>query len=479
MKRIFLNVICFLLVLTACGENTDSFSNGDGGGNPPQSAAKQNLQRSIQIVDNAVSCYFTGDGMAMARYYNPYTNTRSAEKGSVWMYTSSIEAVNAIMHALKAQKDHGDAELYNLHFNRYSQLLSRLYENAAYYKGTFTLTSYTQTKQWSVYGVDRGGSKGTALVEGIHNVYDDQQWLVRELLEAYKLTGNNTYLTEAEYLTEYVLDGWDCAPDANGKEYGGITWGPGYVTKHSCSNGPMVSPLVWLYELYKGKDDQITYRFIAADNSRKTMSMKKCDYYLKFAKAVYDWQKNNLLRADGVYYDMMGGAYPTSAVTYETVNGVQYRKHTDLRDKVGTAFSYNCGTMLSGAADLYRATGESIYQDDAVKLTKASFGIFAKKDATVSGYYTYDINGFNNWFNGVMMRGYVDVYPIFSNASVCLSSFQQNLDYGYDKFLHNGFLPTNLLLGWSLNNNNNSVEGMFTFAFAAEYATLARYELEK
>jgi hypothetical protein len=125
---------------------------------------------------------------------------------------------------LKTQKEHGDAELYNQHFERYTQLLNQLYENAAYYKGTYTLTSYTQTRQWSVYGVDRGGSKGTALVEGIHNVYDDQEWLIRELLEAYKITNNIIYLNEAEYLTDYVLDGWDCVLDESGKEYGGITW---------------------------------------------------------------------------------------------------------------------------------------------------------------------------------------------------------------------------------------------------------------
>ena len=59
--------------------------------------------------------------MAMARYYNPYTDTRSDEKGSVWMYTSSIEAVNAILRALEAQKDSGDTELYDLHFDRYKR----------------------------------------------------------------------------------------------------------------------------------------------------------------------------------------------------------------------------------------------------------------------------------------------------------------------------------------------------------------------
>ena len=48
----------------------------------------------------------------------------------------------------------------------------------------------------------------------------------------------------------------------DGNVYGGITWGPGYVTKHSCSNGPIVSPLVWLYELYKDKSDVISYVYI-------------------------------------------------------------------------------------------------------------------------------------------------------------------------------------------------------------------------
>lgn len=475
MSNKFIPKLLLLVSLFACNEPSANNNNGNTG---TVDVSKQNLLRAMELTDNAVKNYFTGDGMAMARYYNPYTGARSDEKGSIWMYTSSIEAVNAILHALEAQKEHGKTELYDLHFDRYKLLLSKLYENAAYYKGTFTLTSYTQTKQWSVYGVDRGGSKGTALVEGIHNVYDDQQWLTRELIEAYKLTGNNDYLTEAEYLTDYILDGWDCVPDASGKEYGGITWGPGYVTKHSCSNGPMVSPLVWLYELYKDKDDQITYRYIATDLSRKTVSMKKSDYYLKFAKAVYDWQKKYLLRSDGVYDDMMGGA-STGNVTYETINGVQYRKHVGLTDRVGPAISYNSGTMLSGASDLYRVTGTSTYLDDIDKLTRASFTYFAKKDATVSGYYTYDITGFNNWFNGVLMRGYVDSYPVYKNNTVCINSFQQNLDYGYKNFAYKGFLPVNILVGWSLTNSNNKVEAMFTFAFAAQYATLARYEIEK
>ena len=135
--------------------------------------------------------------------------------------------------------------------------------------------------------------------------------------------------------------------------------------------------------------------------------------------------------------------------------------------------------MLSGAADLYRVTGDNAYLDDARKLSDDSFKYFAKLGQTKEGYYTYDISGFRNWFNGVLMRGFVDIYPAYGTVGDYIDSFQKNLDYGYENFLYEGFLPTNLLVGWSRDNANNKTEGMFSFAFAAEYALLARYELEK
>ncbi len=382
------------------------------------------------------------------------------------------------MEGLKAFKEYGNSELYDEHFSRYSKLLSKLYDNAAYYKGSFTLTSYTQTKNWVVYAVPRGSVKGQANVTGTdnkNNVYDDQQWLVRELLKAYKLTNDPVYLYEAEYLTNYVLDGWDCTLDGNGKEYGGITWGPGYTSKHACSNGPFISPLVWLSELYKDTNDEIEYLYIAADKSRVSTTMKKSDYYLTFAKKVYDWQKNNLLLSSGVYNDMLGGG--GGNVSYETIDGVKYRKHANLTDNAGPPITYNSGTMLSGAVDLYRVTGDNVYLDDAKKLSDASFSYFASLGTKVAGYYTYDLSGHRNWFNGVLMRGYLDVYPSYSGVDAYIDSFQKNLDYGYGKFLYKSFLPSDLLAGWSNTENENNVRGMFALAFASEYALLAKYEL--
>jgi len=75
-----------------------------------------------------------------------------------------------------------------------------------------------------------------------------------------------------------------------------------------------------------------------------------------------------------------------------------------------------------------------------------------------------------------MMRGYVDLYPTYEPVSAYISTFQQNLDYGYAHFLHKGTLPSNLLKGWDVEEEKNNTEGMFSFTFAAEYAVLARYE---
>ena len=444
---------------------------------PAKTVAETDAERAIAIIDAAVESYFDGQSMEMARKYNPFTSSRSSELGSVWMYTSSIEAVNAAMKAMKDLKDAGKPELYNANWQRYKTLLGNLVDNLDYYAGTFTLTSYTGTDTWTVYAVDRASVKGGANVTGVLNVYDDQEWLVRELLEAYSNTAENAYLEKAEYLASYVLDGWDRTLDADGEENGGITWGPGYTTKHSCSNGPLISPLVWLSDIYKGKNDEVTYKKIDADKNRYEVTENKSDYYLGMAEKIYGWQKRKLFsEADGVYWDMLGA---DGDISYETIGGETYRANNRDTGAVGNFYSYNTGTMLSGAAALAGATGKSEYSADAASLTASSFSHFAKLGSTLSGYYSFDLTGFSPWFNGVLMRAYAEAYPVCGAAADCLKAFQNNLDYGYDHFLENGILPVNLLAGWNRDRSKCDTEAMFTFTHAAEYAVLASHELNK
>src|SRR5690606_41935562 len=91
--------------------------------------------------------------------------------------------------------------------------------------------------------------------------------------------------------------------------------------------------------------------------TRKSVQVNKSDYYLLFAKKIYEWQKNYLLRGDGVYDDMMGGCTPGSP-QLEQIGGVSYRRGITCRDRVGPAITYNSGTMLSGRSEARRVGKE-------------------------------------------------------------------------------------------------------------------------
>ena len=407
--------------------------------------ALQNLERAILMTDATMERSFTGS-TSNIRMYDTYDVSTQQGSGTadVWPYTAALEAHCSVLQALEALREKAP-QLYADHHDRFVTRLKQLFNSLDYYRGTYTLNSYARISNWSIYGVHRGGSKGTAAVTGIENVYDDQMWICRELVRAYKLTGDNAYLEKAEYLANYCIDGWDCCPDANGNDYGGISWGPGYNSKHSCSNGPIIQPLVWLYEIYKTNDEQanLRYYYILPDGTRTNEMRKHSDVYLEMAKKVYAWQKEKLLnRQTGVYWDMLGAV--TGEIQYVGEGRNKYRTHVDSNGPSGTAYTYNTGTMLAGTAELYRVTGEESYLTDVDALAKSSWSNFAK-GKRISGvvFFKWPTDnkaeeGFNAWFDDVLMRAYVDAAPYntttYNNkthAENALQSFEQNLDYAF------------------------------------------------
>ena len=429
----------------------------------------RNLTRATTLFDAAMEHYISGD-MKMADMYNPSTDKASGE-ADVWPYTAAIEACNSILEGYaalaKAGKtpEQGSAAAYQAQ-------LEKLYDGLEYYAGTFKLTSFTRNNQeWTVYGVHRGGMKGGAKVDGDQNVYDDQQWIIRELLRSWKATGNQKYLEKAEYLTAYVLDGWDWCPSDKennwGNEVGGITWGPSYCTKHACSNGPFISPLVWLAEYYKDKSDKTTYRIVGSDGKRLDVTATKADYYLLMARKIYEWQQYVLRASDGIYLDMQGA---DNNIRYEEVDGVQYRISNPGTGAVGTKFTYNSGTMVSGGADLYTLTGDSRYLNDVSNLYAATFSYFPQKNS--KGYWDYAYSNFSRWFDDVLLRGWLAARQIGVDSKEGVSTFQTNLDYSWDHFLHQNALPRGLTGGWSNNAAQNDVRAIVAFAYASEYGML-------
>ncbi len=489
----FKALICasvFAATLCAACTSCDKAPGGKDQQGNGETADASSLERAITVTDVAAEAFLSGTPGFMYKSYNPYTGqVTDAGNENVWEFSSSFEAVTNILYALNRQKLEGNSELYDKHFSRYEELLDRLYMGLQYFKGNFSLISYTTSgNAWSVYGVPRASSPGSNNVTGVLNVYDDQMWLVRDFIEAYKATGNKDYLDEAEYLAGYIIDGWDCTLDENGNENGGITWGPGYTTKHSCSNGPIVAPLVWLSEIYKGSGETAVRRYIAADSKRVSEEMDKSEYYLLYAQKVYDFQKSRLLSSEGVYYDMLGGPSGLNdtqvdklddagkARFYEEVDGVTYKAYLKPGSPSGTYFSYNSGTMLSGAAALYRVTGEDKYLEDLKALTSSTFRYFAKKDATVEGLYTYDFSGNNSWFNAVLLRGYIDA-SAYVDAALQVDSFKQIYDHAFENFLYEGFMPNSLYLGWANKQENRNIKGRDQFAYAAQFALLEQYSM--
>ena len=124
----------FIAGCVSCSSPENPVKPAPGGGETDNHAekielARRDLTRSMSLVSAARTNYFSSDGTAMSRYYNPYTGLKSSEKGSVWMFTSAIEAVNSVLHGLTALRDAGDDSFYNSYFAAYSSMLSELVEN--------------------------------------------------------------------------------------------------------------------------------------------------------------------------------------------------------------------------------------------------------------------------------------------------------------------------------------------------------------
>lgn len=459
-KALFSLILSFSLSLLAQADNN-------------QPIALQNIQRAIDIAEASWRTSMKGDAdnLYMADRYNTITDEASGP-ADVWPYTAAIEAHCSILEALNAIKRIAP-KLYDANFTKFKTRLDHLISNLEYYRGTYTLSSYASCKQWSVFAVPRAKQRGAADVSGILNVYDDQMWLARELIRAYRITNNKKYLAEATYLTDYVLDGWDCWRNENGEEYGGITWGPGYNSKHACSNAPIIQSLVWLADIYKNSYETINYAHRHTDNSLTIVTRTRAEHYLDFAKRVYNWQKTNLRHSSGVYWDMMGA---DNTITVKD----GYRQHMRCGHPTGNFFSYNTGTMIAGAAELFRATNNETYRTEMSESVKASLNQFAKY---IRDLNTYEFisdktaeNGFNTWFNNVLMRALVDAAPITLNnsAKTALTAFQTNLDYAFEHHNRHNMLPIHLLNGWG---DEAVTKAFHQFSFAAEYAILALWHL--
>ncbi len=149
--------------------------------------------------------------------------------------------------------------------------------------------------------------------------YDDNEWIVIALCDAYDLTKDKAYLRRAEETQQFVMSGED-------EKVGGVYWREEKKSKNTCSNGP---GLVGALRLY-----QVTHKRA----------------YLDDALRLYLWTNEHLQDADGLYFDNVNADGKLEKMKW----------------------TYNTALMLRANCLLHKITHDKAYLTEAQRIAKAS-----------------------------------------------------------------------------------------------------------
>lgn len=201
------------------------------------------------------------------------------------------------------------------------------------------------------------------------NVFvDDMEWMALTQIRMFESTGNAEYYKKAlQMYDQWIWTTW--GPENEGPWYGGITWKTDVSkSKNACSNGPAAIIAARLYNFY---------------DKAGISGGKAKEEYLKEAIKIYKWLKDTL-------FDEKTGAVADNI----SANGHIQRKWI---------FTYNQGTFLGAAHELYKITGDKRYLADAVKAANYVIGHMSDNNGVLSDA----TNGDGGLFHGIFFRYFV------------------------------------------------------------------------
>jgi hypothetical protein len=229
------------------------------------------------------------------------------------------------------------------------------------------------------FTVDKGafpaGRKSSDPIEGdfISRAVDDAAWWGLAWVQAYDLTRDSRYLTEATVIADYVNGFWDTSTCG-----GGVWWDRERTYKNAVTIGLYVRLAASLHNR------------IAGDTT-----------WLNRAVTGWNWfTGSGLVNSSGLVNDGLTGGCAN--------NG-------------GTVYTYNQGLAIGAGVEVYRATGNSAVLATTQRLADAAInggpltrnGILTEScDATTS---TCDDNG--KEFKGIFMRYLTDLADVTGQAS--------------------------------------------------------------
>lgn len=200
------------------------------------------------------------------------------------------------------------------------------------------------------------------------NVFvDDMEWIVLAQLRMFESTKQEVYFAKAKQMyNDWIWPTW--GPEDEAPWHGGITWKTdAKKSKNACSNGPAAIVAARIYSMY----DWVT------DPGKKPKQA-----YLDEAIKIYSWLRDNLYDpAEGKVNDNMNATGNLSRAVY----------------------TYNQGTFIGAAHELYKITGKKQYLDDAVKAADYVIEKMSNNEGVLGNATTGD----GGLFNGIFFRYFV------------------------------------------------------------------------
>jgi predicted alpha-1,6-mannanase (GH76 family) len=184
--------------------------------------------------------------------------------------------------------------------------------------------------------------------------YDDMEWNALALLRAYHATGDEKLVRAAGEVWEDIKAGW------NDNAGGGIMWEKEDRSgKNSCSNGPAAILAARLFRLHHQPAD------------------------LEWAKKIFSWQRRTL-------FDETTGA------VWDNIK----EKEGSVTINKKWIFTYNQGTFIGAATELFDLTGDSLYLYDAIKAADYTL----RSLITPNGLLKDEGNRDGGLFKGIFVR---------------------------------------------------------------------------
>ena len=199
------------------------------------------------------------------------------------------------------------------------------------------------------------------------NAYvDDMEWHCLALIRIYEATGETRYLNKARQIyADWIWTQW--GPEDERPWHGGVTWKTDAPkSKNACSNGPAAIVAARLAQLAS----------VDASNDKN----KSADEYQEEALKIYQWERERLWNSEtGAVFDNM-----------------------NRRGRIGRfSPSYNQGTFIGAAVELFRLTGDHSLLDDAVLTARYTTGTMSRRN---DGVLPDAPEGDGALFHGIFFR---------------------------------------------------------------------------